>query len=239
MAIVTAATAALSSLASSGGAATAASSAASAAGSSGMMSSVMSFLGGSSGGFSNAGLLSAGTSLLSSITGARGASQEAKAMKKAQEEQWRQQMINVREQYSQLAGQQRAAAKQYHTEAISNQVNLLQQQSVVELMAGATGTQGSSVTSMLNDLAGDAGRNQAQIIENYSNEQQSFINMAKAIQTGGQMQMREFKKPSAISTIAGSLSKAAGAYLTGSQTGKALSESYFDSRKFTSGLGSR
>ena len=206
---------------------------------SGVAGSAMSWLGGSTGLLSNAGMIGGGMSLLSGISNLFGGSDYAKAAKKAQEEQWRQQMINVREQYRQLGEQQAYAAKQYHAEALNNQVSILQKQEAVKLMAGATGTQGSSITSMLNDIAGEGGRNQAQIIDNYANEQLSFTNAANAIRTGGQMQMREFKKPSAMGSMVSTLGNVAQSYLVGSKTGKALSEAYFDSRKFASGLGSR
>lgn len=240
MAIVGTAAAALGSLFSSGGAAAAGSAAggaASAAGSSGVLGSVMGWLGGSTAGFSNSGLLSMGGSLLNSLTGFLTGGDQAEALKQAQEEQWQQQLINTREQYKQLGDLERQANKEYHQDIIQNQVSLLQQQAQVELMAGASGTGGASISSMLNDLSGQAGRNQSQIIDNFENQQISFINQAKAIQTGGQMQMREFKKPSAFSSLLSGVGSAASSYLSGSKTGKELSNAWSNYRTYSSGVG--
>lgn len=241
MAIIGTAAAALGSMFSSGGAAAAAGSAATAAGgsaaSSGVLGSVMGWLGGSTAGFSNSGLLSMGGSLLSSLTGFLSGGNQAEELRKAQAEQWKQQLINTREQYRQLGDMERQANKEYHQDIIQNQVSLLQQQAQVELMAGASGTGGASISSMLRDLTGQAGRNQSTIIDNFENQQQSFVNQARAIQTGGQMQKREFKKPSAFSALASGLGNAASAYLTGHRTGTELSKAWADSRTYSSGIG--
>lgn len=214
---------------------TAAASLGSAAG--GVANSVMGWLGGSTAGFSNSGLLSMGGSLLSSLTGFLTGGEQAKALKKAQNEQWKQQVINTREQYRQLGDAERAANKEFHQDLIQNQVSLLQQQAQVELMAGASGTGGASISSMLNDLSGQAGRNQAQIVDNFENQQQGFINQAKAIQTGGQMQQRNFSKPSAFGSLVSGLGSAATSYLTGAKTGKDLSTAWKESRTYSSGVG--
>lgn len=236
MAIIGTAAATLGSLFSSGGAAAAAGGAA-AGGSSGIMGSVMGWLGGSTAGFSNSGLLSMGGSLLSSLTGFLQGGDQAEELKRAQKEQWKQQMINTREQYRQLGDMERQANKEYHTDIIQNQASLLQQQAQVELMAGASGTGGASISSMLNDLSAQGGRNQAQLIDNFENQQRGFINQAKAIQMGGQMQMREFKKPSAFSTMLSGLGSAATSYMTGSKTGKGLAQAWSESRTYSSGIG--
>ena len=204
---------------------------------SGIGSTVANFMGGSAGGFSNFGLLNMGASLLGSVSNFLSGNEEAKALKRQQEEQWKQQMINVREQYRQLGDMERVANKEHHQQVQQNQISLLQQQAQVELLAGATGTGGGSVSAMLNDLSAQAGRNQAQLVDNFENQQQSFINQAKAIQTGGQMQMRSFNKPSAFGSLASGLGKAATAYVTGAQVGKGFKEAYFDSRTYSSGVG--
>ncbi|AFH19864.1 putative internal virion protein [Escherichia phage vB_EcoP_ACG-C91] len=217
------------------GAAAAAGGAATAAGGGGLLGSLGGFLTGSTAGFSNAGLLSAGLQGLGLIGDLFGGSDEAKAMKKAQEEQWRQQLIATQEAYKTVADAERSAAKQYHADAISNQASLLQQRAQVALLAGATGTGGNSVSSMLNDLAADGGRNQSTIIDNYENQKINFTNQLKSIQRGGQMQMREFKKPSAMSTLVQGIPSLASAYVTGSKSGKALGKALTDSRTYSSG----
>lgn len=217
------------------GAAAAAGGTAAATGGGGLLGSMGGFLSGSTGGFSNAGLLGAGLQGLGLIGNLFGGSDEAKAMKKAQEEQWRQQLIATQETYKTVADAERSAAKQYHADAISNQASLLQQQAQVALLAGATGTGGNSVSSMLNDLAAEGGRNQSTIIDNYENQKINFTNQLKSIQRGGQMQMREFKKPSAVSTLVQGIPSLASAYVTGSKSGMALGKALTDSRTYSSG----
>ena len=217
------------------GAAAAAGGSAAAAGGGGLLGSVGGFLSGSTGGFSNAGLLGAGLQGLGLIGNLFGGSDEAKAMKKAQEEQWRQQLIATQEAYKTVADAERSAAKQYHADAISNQASLLQQRAQVALLAGATGTGGNSVSSMLNDLASEGGRNQSTIIDNYENQKINFTNQLKSIQRGGQMQMREFKKPSAVSALVQGIPSLASAYVTGSKSGMALGKALTDSRTYSSG----
>ena len=206
-----------------------------AAGSGGLLGSLGGFLSGSSAGFSNAGLLSAGMQGLGLLGNIFGGSDEAKALKKAQKEQWRQQLIATQEAYKTVADAERSAAKQYHADAISNQASLLQQRAQVALLAGATGTGGNSVSSMLNDLAAEGGRNQSTIIDNYENQKINFTNQLKSIQRGGQMQMREFKKPSAVSTLVQGIPSLASAYVTGSKSGMALGKALTDSRTYSSG----
>lgn len=217
------------------GAAAAAGGTAAAAGGGGLLGSLGGFLSGSTAGFSNAGLLSAGLQGLGLIGNLFGGSDEAKAMKKAQEEQWRQQLIATQEAYKTVADAERSAAKQYHADAISNQASLLQQRAQVALLAGATGTGGNSVSSMLNDLAAEGGRNQSTIIDNYENQKINFTNQLKSIQRGGQVQMREFKKPSAVSTLVQGIPSLASAYVTGSKSGMALGKALTDSRTYSSG----
>lgn len=225
---------------SSAGAAVASSAAAStagsaAAGSSGVLGSIGSFLGGSSAGFSNAGLLSAGLQGLNMLGGLFGGQDTAKAMKKAQEEEWRQRLEATREAYSSVANAERSAAKQYHSDFLNNQISLMQQRAQVAVMAGATGTGGSSITSMLNDLTAEGGRNQSTIIDNYENQQINFANQLKSIQRGGQMQMRTFDKPSALGTLVKDFPSIASAYVTGSKAGMSLGKAITESRTYSSG----
>lgn len=225
---------------SSAGAAAASSAAAStagsaAAGSSGVLGSIGNFLGGSSAGFSNAGLLSAGLQGLNMLGGLFGGQDTAKAMKKAQEEEWRQRLEATREAYSSVANAERSAAKQYHSDFLNNQISLMQQRAQVAVMAGATGIGGSSITSMLNDLTAEGGRNQSTIIDNYENQQINFANQLKSIQRGGQMQMRTFDKPSALGTLVKDLPSIASAYVTGSRAGMELGKAITESRTYSSG----
>lgn len=237
MAVVATVGSSLASMFSSSAGAAAASSAAgsAAAGSGGVLGSVGSFLGGSSAGFSNAGLLSAGLQGLNLLGGLFGGRDTAKAMQKAQEEEWRQRLEATREAYSSVANAERSAAKQYHSDFLNNQISLMQQRAQVAVMAGATGTGGSSITSMLNDLTAEGGRNQSTIIDNYENQQINFANQLKSIQRSGQMQMRTFDKPSALGTLVKGIPSLASSYVTGSKAGMALGKAITESRTYSSG----
>lgn len=237
MAVMATVGSSLASMFSSSAGAAAASSAAgsAAAGSGGVLGSVGSFLGGSSAGFSNAGLLSAGLQGLNLLGGLFGGRDTAKDMQKAQEEEWRQRLEATREAYSSVANAERSAAKQYHSDFLNNQISLMQQRAQVAVMAGATGTGGSSITSMLNDLTAEGGRNQSTIIDNYENQQINFANQLKSIQRSGQMQMRTFDKPSALGTLVKGIPSLASSYVTGSKAGMALGKAITKSRTYSSG----
>lgn len=237
MAVMATVGSSLASMFSSSAGAAAASSAAgsAAAGSGGVLGSVGSFLGGSSAGFSNAGLLSAGLQGLNLLGALFGGRDTAKAMQKAQEEEWRQRLEATREAYSSVANAERSAAKQYHSDFLNNQISLMQQRAQVAVMAGATGTGGSSITSMLNDLTAEGGRNQSTIIDNYENQQINFANQLKSIQRSGQMQMRTFDKPSALGTLVKGIPSIASSYVTGSKAGMALGKAITESRTYSSG----
>lgn len=234
MAIMATVGAGLASMFSSSAGAAAASSVAASTAGSGVLGSIGSFLGGSSAGFSNAGLLSAGIQGLNMLGGLFGGQDTAKAMKKAQEEEWRQRLEATREAYSSVADAERSAAKQYHSDFLNNQISLMQQRAQVAVMAGATGTGGSSITSMLNDLTADGGRNQSTIIDNYENQQINFANQLKSIQRSRQMQMRTFDKPSALGTLVKGLPSIASSYVTGSKAGMALGKAITKSRTYSS-----
>lgn len=210
----------------------------------GMFSSAMNWLGGSGGttsagggGMSNFGMVQGGMSILQSLGSFISGNSEAKALKKAQEKQWKEQLINTREQYRQLGQAEQFANKEYHENLIQNQASLMQQRGQVELMAGATETGGASINSMLGDLTAQGGRNQSALVEDYENQVLGFINTAKAIQSGGQMEQRSFNKPSAWGSLAAGLANATSAYASGAKTGQAFGEAFRDSRTYSSGVG--
>ena len=195
--------------------------------------SAMTWLGGTSAGMSNAGLLGMGTSLLSSLGGSRSQRAQAKAMEKAQEAEWQQRLSDTRENYAQAAQAEQAYNQEYRDDLMQNQISLAQQKAQVELMAGASGTGGQSITAMMTDLSASAGRNQATIVQNFENQQTSVSNQMRAIQKGGAVEKRKFEKPSAFSTITSALGAGAGGYLTGAKTGRELSSAYTSSRRGT------
>lgn len=209
----------------------------------GFGSGVMNWLGGSSfggssgSGMSNFGMLQAGSSVLSSIGSFITGNSEAKAMQEAQKKQWKEQMRNTREQYRQLGEAEQFANQEYHDQLLQNQVSLMQQRGQVELLAGATHTGGASINSMLSDLTGQAGRNQSAIVNDYENQVASFVNTAKAIQSGGQMEQRSFNKPSAWGSLANGLVNATSSYMSGAQKGQAFGDAYRNSRTYSSGIG--
>lgn len=196
-----------------------------------MAGSAMGWLGGTSAGFSNAGLLSMGTSILSSLTGSSNSRKQAKAMEKAQAAEWKQRMSDTRENYKQIARQEQQVNQEYREDLMQNQISLAQQQAQVELMAAASGTGGQSITAMMTDLSASAGRNQSRIVQNFENEQQSISNQLRSIQLGGQMEKRTFNKPSAFNTIASAVGAGAQGYFGGKKTGQELSSAYTSSRR--------
>lgn len=194
-------------------------------------SSAMGWLGGTSAGMSNAGLLSMGTSILSSIGGSMSQRNQAKAMKKAQEAEWRQRLSDTRENYKQIAQSEQQMNQEYRENLMQNQISLSQQQAEVELMAAASGTGGNSITAMMTDLSATAGRNQAAIVQNFENEQQSISNQLRSVQLGGQVEKRKFNKPSAFSTLTSAVGAGAQGYFSGKKTGQELSSAYTSSRR--------
>lgn len=203
----------------SGGGAAAGSSAGAASSSSGWMDSMSSFFSqkgegsgsdgsegfgswlGSKAGVGNNPFVQAGNSILSSVGSFLQQKAMANALKKQQEQQWKAQMANTREQYRQQGEQMQAAAQDYANAGLANQMSLAEQRAGVELMAAASGTGGGSITSMLTDLNAQAGRNQSQIIENYERQQMGFVNRLKGIQNNGQMVFRKFEKPKLFNTL--------------------------------------
>lgn len=198
---------------------------------SGGVSSAMGWLGGTTAGMSNAGLLGMGTSILGSLGGAISSGNQAKAMKKAQKREWQQRLSDTRENYKQIAQADQQANQEYRENLMQNQVSLATQIADVELMAAASGTGGQSVTAMMTDLSASAGRNQATIVQNFENQQQSISNQLRAIQKGGATEMRKFEKPSAFNTLASAVGSGLTGYLSGSKTGKELTTAYKDSRR--------
>lgn len=194
-------------------------------------SSAMTWLGGTSAGFSNAGLLGMGTSILSSLGGAQSSRQQAKMMKKAQEAEWQTRLADTRENYKQIAREVQQVNQEANENLMQNQVSLAQQMAEVELMAASSGTGGQSVTAMMTDLSATAGRNSSTIIQNMENQQQSISNQLRAIQKGGAVEMRKFNKPSAASTITSALGSGLSGYMSASKTGKELSDAYVSSRR--------
>ncbi|MGL6086420.1 MAG: virion core protein, T7 gp14 family [Enterobacterales bacterium] len=177
------------------------------------------------------GIVGAAVSVASSLKKSKEASNQAEADKKAQQAAWIQRLADTRENYKQVAQQAQQVNQEYRQDLMQNQVSLAQQKADVELMAAATGTGGNSVSSMLTDLSASAGQNQARIIQNYENEQQSISNQLRQVQTGGAMEMRTFNKPSSGSTILGAANAGLSGYMSGSKTGTALQKAYTDSRR--------
>lgn len=202
------------------------------AGLSSMGGSAMGWLGGSTAsGMSNAGLLSMGTNLLGSLSGSSTQRNEAKVMERMQELEWQQRMADTRGNYKQIAETERAVNQEYREDLMQNQISLAQQQAQVELLAGASGTGGGSVTAMMTDLSATAGRNQSTLVQNFEYQQQSISNQLRAIQSGGSVEKRSFSKPSAFNTLTSAVGAGVGGYMSGASMGKELSTAWKDSRR--------
>lgn len=192
------------------------------------------WLGGSSAGFSNAGLLGMGSGLLSSLGGALGARSEAKAMAKAQRLEWERRLSDTRENYKQIAQAEQQLNQEHQENLMQNQISLSQQQAELELMSAASGTGGQSITAMMTDLSATAGRNQATLVQNFENEQQSISNQLRAVQLSGQVEQRKFNKPSAFNMLASAVGAGTQNYFSAKNIGKEFSNAFTSSRTGTS-----
>lgn len=177
-----------------------------------------------------AGIVMAGLAVASSIKNSRQQGKQADADRKTQRQLWELQKADTRENYRQLASVEQQEQKEYKEQLLQNQTSLSQQKAAVELMAAASGTGGNSVDAMMTDLTNTAGQNQAQIVSNYENQQQSIANQYRSIQKGGAMEMRRFNKPSTVSTLTGSISSGLQGFMGGYQAGAQVKSAYDDWR---------
>ncbi len=181
-----------------------------------------------------AGAVMAGVGALSSINKSQGGKAQAKADAAAQEQAWKQRVVDTRENYKQVALAEQQVNQEYREDLMQNQISLAQQQAAVELMAAASGTGGQSISAMLTDLSTTAGQNQAKIVQNFENEQTSISNQYRSIQSGASMEISGVKKPTTGETIMGATASGLQGFIGGYNAGNALDSAYTDYRKGSS-----
>lgn len=125
-------------------------------------------------------------------------------------------------QYHQLDAAERDINSDSTNQLISNQLSLLERREQAKLMAGASGTQGGSVTSVLQDLAREGGANQAAILDNRAKSLDEITRQAESIRYGARRNAdtRVLSRPSAFSSISAGLN----AYSAGKGASDALGE---------------
>jgi alanyl-tRNA synthetase len=180
-----------------------------------------------------AGAVMAGLAILSSVKKNQEQGAMAAADAKAQQAAWVQRLNDTRENYKQIARASQQVNREKNEDIIQNQTSLAQQKADVELMAGASGTGGNAITSMIGDLSRTAGQNQSRIINNYDSEQQNMANQLRQAQLGGQVEMRQFRKPSSSDYLLGGLSSGMQGFMAGKSGGDALGKAWGDSRMAT------
>lgn len=83
---------------------------------------------------------------------------------------------NALQQYDALSRQEENVRESTMQQQLDNQYSLMEQQAHVKLLSSASGTAGSSITSMLNDLNQTGGMNQSTIVTN-ARKQHEDINL--------------------------------------------------------------
>lgn len=183
---------------------------------------------GGAGAASSAAALGAGGALAGGLGGAYAAYMlySGYASAKAAEEQQRLNneaiVKGALDQYHQLDAAERDINSQASEDLEKNQLSMLSLQESAKVMAGATGTQGSSVNSVLKDIAQTGGRNQAAIIANRTRSLDSITRQAKSLHDAaisGQ-DVRSLSRPSAAMAI----QQGVGMYQTVDQLWRAYQE---------------
>lgn len=106
-------------------------------------------------------------------------------------------------QYAQLSAAERDVAEKASEQLLDNQLTMIQQKENAKLLAGASGTQGASINSMLFDISQTGGANQAAIIQNRANAFDDIRKQADSIRFGARrgQDTRQISKPSVSQSI--------------------------------------
>lgn len=117
-------------------------------------------------------------------------------------------------QYGQLGESEHQVQENMLRGLLDNQLDIAAQQANAKLLAGASGTQGGSVNSMLFDIAQTGGRNQANVIYNRNQQLNQITKQADNIRYGARRQMgtRAFARPSVLRSLKGGAQTAMSAY---------------------------
>lgn len=165
----------------------------------------------------NAGTIAAATMAGSAIMQGIEARKQAEQQRAYQKQQNELAMESMRSQYSQLSSAEADARERGLQEGMDNQIQAAQRKSQINLMAAASGTQGLSVDSMMQDIKRQEGRNLDTIVRNQDIELQGFRNQAEQIRTGtaGRIDNRKIERPSWAEIGINAASSAAQGYMTG------------------------
>lgn len=117
-------------------------------------------------------------------------------------------------QYGQLGESEHNVQENMLRSLLDNQLDVAAQQANAKLLAGASGTQGGSVNSMLFDIAQTGGRNQANIIYDRNQQLSQITKQAESIRYGARRQMgtRSFARPSALRALQGGIQTGMSSY---------------------------
>jgi hypothetical protein len=137
--------------------------------------------------------------------------------------------------YADLGAAKREIEEESLEASLTQQKEYIQAVGRVNLIAGASGTFGGSVDSMLRDLRQTRGANVSKIVKNRNTQLEGLYAEARNIERQGlaSQTTRTFHKPSALATGLG----IAGAGLQGYSAGLTLKRQYTESRKKPEVLG--
>lgn len=149
----------------------------------------------------------------------------ASAQQDAQDEQNKQIRMNAAQQYGELGAAEKEAQQESLDQGIAQQKELLQSKGRVNLLAGASGTYGGAVDSMLSDLDTSYGDNLSTITRNRNTQLEDIRTQAENIRYGAQRQQgtRVFSKPSGVSAVAGLAMAGASGYMSGTKLADTMS----------------
>lgn len=122
----------------------------------------------------------------------------AEANKKAQDQQNEQLRVAAIQQYDDLSAEEISIREQSNLTGLEQQKQLLRAQAAENNIAGASGTYGGSVDSIMSDLRQTKGKNMASINNQRSAQLDGIKQQAESIRYGARAQMsnRIFHKPS-------------------------------------------
>ena len=160
------------------------------------------------------------------------AEQQAKAVESAQADLEASNLaarLLTADSYADLGAAKREIEEESLEASLAQQKEYIQAVGRVNLLAGASGTFGGSVDSMLRDLRQTRGANVSKIVKNRNTQLEGLYLNAKNIERQGlaSQTTRTFNKPSALATGLG----VASAGLQGYSSGLNLQRQYTESRK--------
>lgn len=172
----------------------------------------------------NAGTIATATMAGQAVMQGIQARQQAKAQQQYQDQQNKSALASMQDQYSDLNENERDARQRSLMESMQNQEEGARRRASINLMAAASGTQGLSVDSMIQDINRNQGRNLNTIISNQDTELRGFRQQAEQIRTGtaSRMDTQKIQRPSWAEIGLQAGSSALQGYTTGQEISNAL-----------------